>query len=381
MSDRADLTRFIDHLQKLRRPALRCSALLGHIYALVTCGPCVRAHPRWELPLRSVASFVVMGALLYFENLFVIMAMIGVTLFFAWTLLRRGAQEELVYGPQELQRLFKLKVADSENIEAALEKLRWYSFMIAKLDILTEHVLEGLRIASRVLSGRAGIASVLVYLAVTGNIIALWTLPGHHAVVTILATLYLFGGLHRLQLLPATPPAAGQAGDPAALAPVPPQIVESTRSTPEVRTPSLEPRAPSAPAGLPHTLSAASAMTAKSMPPAPRRGPDASPQRRQQCAACGASFGIFKPRQYCRHCGNGFCSSCCKYKVPRSAFGATAPSAARETVRVCHDCHEHLLTLTPLTRPQEAADPQEPELLDLHSAVNGLANLVRPEPR
>eukprot|EP00047_Mylnosiga_fluctuans_P021009 m.99245 g.99245 ORF g.99245 m.99245 type:complete len:158 (-) comp8715_c1_seq1:882-1355(-) len=139
MSDRADLTRFIDHLQKLRRPALRCSALLGHIYALVT----------WELPLRSVASFVVMGALLYFENLFVIMAMIGVTLFFAWTLLRRGAQEELVYGPQELQRLFKLKVADSENIEAALEKLRWYSFMIAKLDILTEHVLEGLRIASR----------------------------------------------------------------------------------------------------------------------------------------------------------------------------------------------------------------------------------------
>ena len=53
----------------------------------------------------------------------------------------------------------------------------------------------------------------------------------------------------------------------------------------------------SAPAGLPHTLSAASAMTVKSMPPAPaRRGPDASPQRRQQCAACGASFGIFRPR-------------------------------------------------------------------------------------
>ena len=28
-------------------------------------------------------------------------------------------------------------------------------------------------------------------------------------------------------------------------------------------------------------------------------------------------------QQYCRHCGNGFCSSCCKHKVARSAFGAT----------------------------------------------------------
>eukprot|EP00053_Salpingoeca_punica_P018035 m.175283 g.175283 ORF g.175283 m.175283 type:complete len:362 (+) comp17344_c0_seq2:2824-3909(+) len=61
-----------------------------------------------------------------------------------------------------------------------------------------------------------------------------------------------------------------------------------------------------------------------------------------KCMSCASSFSLIKKRQYCRHCGASFCSRCCRYKVPRAVFGATAPAAAKETVRVCLDCHKAL---------------------------------------
>lgn len=67
----------------------------------------------------------------------------------------------------------------------------------------------------------------------------------------------------------------------------------------------------------------------------------------ESCFACKVSFAsILKRRFYCRHCGNNFCSKCCNQRVPKSVFGATAPSAQTETVLVCNVCHKNL-TKTP----------------------------------
>lgn len=63
----------------------------------------------------------------------------------------------------------------------------------------------------------------------------------------------------------------------------------------------------------------------------------------ESCFGCKVSFSsILKRRLYCRHCGNNFCSKCCNQKVPKSVFGATAPSAQTETVLVCNVCHKNL---------------------------------------
>ncbi|XP_063434986.1 protrudin-like [Mytilus trossulus] len=63
----------------------------------------------------------------------------------------------------------------------------------------------------------------------------------------------------------------------------------------------------------------------------------------ESCFACKVSFAsILKRRFYCRHCGNNFCSKCCNQRVPKSVFGATAPSAQTETVLVCNTCHKNL---------------------------------------
>ncbi|GAB1607543.1 protrudin-like isoform X1 [Argonauta hians] len=62
------------------------------------------------------------------------------------------------------------------------------------------------------------------------------------------------------------------------------------------------------------------------------------------CNACNVSFSsILKRRYYCRHCGNHFCAKCCAQKVPKSLFGATAPSAQTETVLVCNTCYNMLM--------------------------------------
>lgn len=62
------------------------------------------------------------------------------------------------------------------------------------------------------------------------------------------------------------------------------------------------------------------------------------------CNACNVSFSsILKRRYYCRHCGNHFCAKCCAQKVPKSLFGATAPSAQTETVLVCNTCYSLLV--------------------------------------
>ncbi|CAC5417834.1 ZFYVE27 [Mytilus coruscus] len=64
---------------------------------------------------------------------------------------------------------------------------------------------------------------------------------------------------------------------------------------------------------------------------------------KESCFACKVSFAsILKRRFYCRHCGNNFCSKCCNQRVPKSVFGATAPSAQTETVLVCNICHKNL---------------------------------------
>lgn len=61
------------------------------------------------------------------------------------------------------------------------------------------------------------------------------------------------------------------------------------------------------------------------------------------CFECKTSFSsILKRRHTCCHCGNNFCSKCCNQKVPKSLFGATAPSAQTETVLVCVVCHKTL---------------------------------------
>lgn len=57
---------------------------------------------------------------------------------------------------------------------------------------------------------------------------------------------------------------------------------------------------------------------------------------------CKVVFSFFRKRVYCRHCGQQFCGSCCSSKVPRSYFGATAPAAQKETVRVCKTCKQYL---------------------------------------
>ncbi|KAL9983218.1 hypothetical protein ACROYT_G005357 [Oculina patagonica] len=48
-------------------------------------------------------------------------------------------------------------------------------------------------------------------------------------------------------------------------------------------------------------------------------------------------------RQYCRHCGDSFCSRCCCKRVKRAVFGATAPAAFEETVLVCKSCYGYLM--------------------------------------
>ncbi|XP_072280543.1 protrudin isoform X4 [Pyxicephalus adspersus] len=61
------------------------------------------------------------------------------------------------------------------------------------------------------------------------------------------------------------------------------------------------------------------------------------------CYGCNAPFSILlKKRRCCNNCGNSFCSRCCSYKVPKSAMGATAPDAQKETVFVCAPCNQVL---------------------------------------
>ncbi|XP_069610124.1 protrudin isoform X3 [Ranitomeya imitator] len=60
------------------------------------------------------------------------------------------------------------------------------------------------------------------------------------------------------------------------------------------------------------------------------------------CNGCNATFSVLKKRRNCSNCGNGFCSRCCSYKVPKSLMGATAPDAQRETVFVCALCNQAL---------------------------------------
>ncbi|KAM5142377.1 protrudin isoform 2-T2 [Mantella aurantiaca] len=61
------------------------------------------------------------------------------------------------------------------------------------------------------------------------------------------------------------------------------------------------------------------------------------------CYGCNAPFSILlKKRRCCNNCGNSFCSRCCSYKVPKSAMGATAPDAQKETVFVCASCNQAL---------------------------------------
>ena len=67
-------------------------------------------------------------------------------------------------------------------------------------------------------------------------------------------------------------------------------------------------------------------------------------RQKEVCSGCQRTFGLLKRRTYCRHCGDGFCSSCCKYRVPRALFGATSPQAAREKVAVCEGCKKILET-------------------------------------
>nr|XP_058944503.1 protrudin-like [Pocillopora verrucosa] len=62
------------------------------------------------------------------------------------------------------------------------------------------------------------------------------------------------------------------------------------------------------------------------------------------CASCDVTFSsLLKKRQYCRHCGDSFCSRCCCKRVKRAVFGATAPAAYEETVLVCNSCHGYLM--------------------------------------
>ncbi|RDD42707.1 Protrudin [Trichoplax sp. H2] len=75
------------------------------------------------------------------------------------------------------------------------------------------------------------------------------------------------------------------------------------------------------------------------------------------CASCDSSFSkMLIRRQYCRACGDSFCSRCCSMKVPRAVFGATAPAAYVETVLVCNSCYADLKDT--LLQVQAAANRQ-----------------------
>lgn len=62
------------------------------------------------------------------------------------------------------------------------------------------------------------------------------------------------------------------------------------------------------------------------------------------CISCNVEFStILKKRNYCRHCGNSYCSKCCHQRVPKVVFGATAPAAYEERVLVCKSCYAFLM--------------------------------------
>eukprot|EP00794_Sanderia_malayensis_P019931 gene19931-21883_t len=62
------------------------------------------------------------------------------------------------------------------------------------------------------------------------------------------------------------------------------------------------------------------------------------------CTSCNVEFStILKKRNYCRHCGNSYCSKCCNQRVPKAVFGATAPAAYEERVLVCQSCYSFLM--------------------------------------
>ncbi|EDO35272.1 predicted protein [Nematostella vectensis] len=72
------------------------------------------------------------------------------------------------------------------------------------------------------------------------------------------------------------------------------------------------------------------------------------------CSSCNVPFkSILKKRQYCRHCGEGFCSRCCSHRVKRAVFGATAPAAYAETVLVCKPCYDYLMGPYSEDKPEE----------------------------
>ncbi|XP_061412489.1 protrudin isoform X1 [Lethenteron reissneri] len=60
------------------------------------------------------------------------------------------------------------------------------------------------------------------------------------------------------------------------------------------------------------------------------------------CTSCSNNFSVLKKRRSCSNCGNGFCTRCLNYRVTKSAMGATAPDAQKETVQVCYTCYGRL---------------------------------------
>jgi len=75
-----------------------------------------------------------------------------------------------------------------------------------------------------------------------------------------------------------------------------------------------------------------------------RRKPGALLPSSGRCTSCNAEFSaILKKRYYCRHCGHSYCSNCCRQRVPRVVFGATAPAAYEERVLVCNSCYAFLM--------------------------------------
>jgi len=91
-------------------------------------------------------------------------------------------------------------------------------------------------------------------------------------------------------------------------------------------------------------------------------------QSDRYCHGCDSSYGyILNRRNYCRHCGDHFCASCCNQQVPRYFFGATAPAAKTETVTVCRRCFDYL---SEKLEKQNTAEDGEKAVSKLQPGIN-----------
>eukprot|EP00048_Salpingoeca_helianthica_P017976 m.240021 g.240021 ORF g.240021 m.240021 type:complete len:410 (-) comp23043_c0_seq1:68-1297(-) len=358
----------------------------------------------WKSPLTTASLWILLLLLLYFYKFLIGLSIVCVMLAFASGALLANSETNLHFS-EELQAVYDLPVTPEEPHVKKEKDILWYSSNLARLDLaLADFELFRSNLFD-VLVLRFPFVALYVYGQVATLIAAIWMLPASLTLMVFVSVPFLCGLLFRLHFfynafqareLPDDPEdffstiptptaqpsphslasaftsnipsiagaAAGSAAGPAGAG------VGGSVSGRDTPIPTL------GAGGLPRSASFSTfsslqhpnarplsqatfqslTLTSNALPTHPATPPPSRPAATVsssfsattarkavvECSGCRAKFGILRNRYYCRHCGNSFCSSCCKFKIPRSAFGATAPTAARETVRVCGECYAQL---------------------------------------